>query len=122
MILYEAPHHLKKTLQQLYEELGQRRITLCRELTKKFETVFPTTLEDVQHYYEENEPKGEYVLILEGRSRKCQQEEEQKQWEALSIEEHMKIYEDQGVEKKAAMKRVAADRGVSKRDIYQALL
>ncbi len=122
MILYEAPHHLKKTLQQLYEELGQRRITLCRELTKKFETVFPTTLEDVQHYYEENEPKGEYVLILEGRSRKCQQEEEQKQWEALSIEEHMKIYEDQGVEKKAAMKRVAADRGVSKRDVYQALL
>ena len=122
MILYEAPHHLKKTLEQLYEELGQRRITLCRELTKKFETVFPTTLEDVQHYYEENEPKGEYVLILEGRSRKCQQEEEQKQWEALSIEEHMKIYEDQGVEKKAAMKRVAADRGVSKRDVYQALL
>ena len=122
MILYEAPHHLKKTLQQLYEELGQRRITLCRELTKKFETVFPTTLEDVRHYYEENEPKGEYVLILEGRSRKCQQEEEQKQWEALSIEEHMKIYEDQGMEKKAAMKRVAADRGVSKRDVYQALL
>lgn len=122
IVLYEAPHHLKKTLRQLFEELGQRRITLCRELTKRFETVFATTLEDVQLYYKENEPKGEYVLVLEGQSRKCRQQEEQAEWEILSIEEHMKIYEDQGMEKKAAMKRVASDRGISKRDVYQALL
>ena len=122
IILYEAPHHLKKTLQLLFEELGQRRITLCRELTKRFETVFATTLEDAQLYYKENEPKGEYVLVLEGQSRKCRQQEEQAEWKILSIEEHMKIYEDQGMERKAAMKRVASDRGISKRDVYQALL
>lgn len=122
IILYESPHHLIKTLQQLYEELGQRRITLCRELTKRFETVLATTLEEAQSYYKENEPKGEYVLVLEGRSRKCLQKEKQAEWEALSIKEHMRIYEDEGVEKKAAMKKVAEDRGISKRDVYQALL
>lgn len=122
IILYEAPHHLKKTLQQLYEELGQRRITLCRELTKKFETVYSFTLEEALSYYDENEPKGEYVLVLEGQSRRHLQEKEQAEWSVLSVEEHMKIYEDQGMEKKAAMKRVAADRGISKREVYQALL
>ena len=91
-------------------------------MTKRFETVFATTLEDAQLYYKENEPKGEYVLVLEGQSRKCRQQEEQAEWKILSIEEHMKIYEDQGMERKAAMKRVASDRGISKRDVYQALL
>ena len=70
MILYEAPHHLKRTLSELLETLGERRITLCRELTKKFETIMPTTLEGAADYYEENEPKGEYVLVIEGKSRK----------------------------------------------------
>lgn len=122
MILYEAPHHLKRTLSELLEVLGERRITLCRELTKKFETIMPTTLEGAADYYEENEPKGEYVLVIEGKSRKEIEEEQQKSWESMSIEEHMDFYEKQGVDRKSAMKKVAADRGVGKREIYQALL
>lgn len=122
VILYEAPHHLKRTLSELLETLGERRITLCRELTKKFETVMPTTLEGAVAYYEENEPKGEYVLVIEGKSRKEIEEEQQKSWESMSIEEHMAFYEKQGIDRKSAMKKVAADRGVGKREIYQALL
>ncbi|MDE6204478.1 MAG: 16S rRNA (cytidine(1402)-2'-O)-methyltransferase [Lachnospiraceae bacterium] len=122
IILYEAPHHLKRTLGELYEVLGQRRITLCRELTKRFETVFPTTLEEALAYYEENEPKGEYVLVIEGISRGQIEREEQAQWEKLTIEEHMQIYESQGMGRKEAMKKVADDRGTSKREVYQALL
>lgn len=122
IILYEAPHHLKRTLQELYDTVGQRKITLCRELTKKFETVFPTTLEQALTYYEENEPKGEYVLVLEGKSREEIRQDEQARWEEMSIEEHMAYYEDQGIDRKSAMKMVASDRGVSKREIYQALL
>lgn len=122
MILYEAPHHLKRTLSELLETLGERRITLCRELTKKFETIMPTTLEGAADYYEENEPKGEYVLVIEGKSRKEIEEEQQKSWESMSIEEHMDFYEKQGIDRKSAMKKVAADRGVGKREIYQALL
>lgn len=122
MILYEAPHHLKRTLSELLETLGDRRITLCRELTKKFETIMPTTLEGAADYYEENEPKGEYVLVIEGKSRKEIEEEQQKSWESMSIEEHMDFYEKQGIDRKSAMKKVAADRGVGKREIYQALL
>ena len=121
IILYEAPHHLKRTLRELYDTVGQRRITLCRELTKKFETIFPTTLEEALDYYEENEPKGEYVLVLEGKSRKEVLREEQARWEAMSIEEHMAFYEEQGMDRKTAMKKVAADRGVGKREIYQAI-
>ena len=122
MILYEAPHHLKRTLSELLETLGERRITLCRELTKKFETIMPTTLEGAADYYEENEPKGEYVLVIEGKSRKEIEEEQQKSWESMSIEEHMAFYEKQGIDRKSARKKVAADRGVGKREIYQALL
>lgn len=121
IILYEAPHHLKRTLKELYDVVGQRRITLCRELTKKFETVFPTTLEEAIAYYEENEPKGEYVLVLEGKSRKEILKEEQAMWESMSIEEHMAFYEEQGIDRKTAMKKVAADRGVGKREIYQSV-
>lgn len=122
MVLYEAPHHLKKTLSELYEVLGERRITLCRELTKRFETIFPTTLEEAVRYYEENEPKGEYVLVIEGIDRKLLKREEQKEWEKLTIKEHMRIYEEQGIERKEAMKKVAGDRGISKREVYQELL
>ena len=122
MILYEAPHHLKRTLSELLETLGERRITLCRELTKKFETIMPITLEGAADYYEENDPKGEYVLVIEGKSRKEIEEEQQKSWESMSIEEHMAFYEKQGIDRKSAMKKVAADRGVGKREIYQALL
>lgn len=121
IILYEAPHHLKSTLEELYEVLGQRRLTLCRELTKKFETVFPTTLKEALLYYEDNEPRGEYVLVLEGKSPGDILREEQEEWGAMTIEEHMAFYEEQGIDRKTAMKKVATDRGVGKREIYQAL-
>ena len=77
MILYEAPHHLKGTLKELRDTLGDRKITLCRELTKKFETIFPTTLEEALEYYESNDPRGEYVLVLEGKSHQQKTEEKQ---------------------------------------------
>ena len=122
IILYEAPHHLKGTLAELYETLGERKVTLCRELTKKFETIIPTTLSEAIQFYEENEPKGEYVLVLEGKSLEARKEEKQKEWQQLSIEEHMSFYESQGIDRKEAMKKVAKDRGLSKRDVYQYLL
>lgn len=121
MILYEAPHHLVRTLEELYEALGNRKITLCRELTKKFETVFPTTLEEALTFYEKEEPRGEYVLVLEGRSLAEKRQEEIAGWESMSIEEHMDFYEKQGMDSKTAMKQVAKDRGVGKREIYQYL-
>ncbi len=122
ILLYEAPHHLKKTLATLYETLGQRRITICRELTKKFETIMPTTLSDALVYYESNEPRGEYVLVLEGRSVEEIEAEKQKSFEEMSIEDHVKLYEEQGFDHKEAMKRAAKDRGITKRDVYQYLL
>ena len=122
MIVYEAPHHLKAALNDLYETLGNRRISICRELTKKFEEVTPTTIEEAISFYEKNEPRGEYVLVIEGKSLKEQDEEKRLSWQEMSIEDHMKYYEDMGVPHKDAMKKVAADRGVGKRDIYQALL
>lgn len=122
IIMYEAPHRLVRTLQELLENLGDRKITVCRELTKKHETAFATTLEDAVRYYGENDPKGECVLVIEGRSREELRQEEVAKWEEMSIEEHMEYYLNQGVAKKEAMKLVAKDRGVSKRDIYQHLL
>lgn len=121
MILYEAPHHLVKTLEELYGVLGERRITLCRELTKRFETVLPTTLEKALEYYKTEEPRGEYVLVLEGKSLEEKRREAIAVWEDMSIEEHMAYYENQGIDNKTAMKQVAKDRGVGKRDIYQHL-
>lgn len=122
ILLYEAPHRLVRTLQELLEFLGNRRITICRELTKKYETAFATTIEKAVSYYETNEPKGECVLVIEGRSREELRQEEVSKWEEMSVEDHMEHYLQQGVDKKEAMKLVAKDRGVSKRDIYQQLL
>lgn len=122
IIMYEAPHRLVRTLQELLENLGDRKITVCRELTKKHETAFATTLKEAVQYYEENDPKGECVLVIEGRSREELRQEEVAKWEEMSIEEHMEYYLNQGVAKKEAMKLVAKDRAVSKRDIYQQLL
>jgi 16S rRNA (cytidine1402-2'-O)-methyltransferase len=122
MILYEAPHHLIKTLELLKDRLGNRRITICRELTKRFEEAKSYTLEEALSFYEENEPRGEYVLVLEGRSREELKEADRAKWADMSLEDHMKFYEDQGMDRKAAMKAVATDRGISKRDVYQALL
>lgn len=121
MILYEAPHRLVKTLKLLLEHLGNRKITVCRELTKRHETAFAATLEEAVAHYEANAPKGECVLVLEGKSREQMQEEERKQWEEMTIEDHMEVYLKQGMDKKSAMKAVAKDRGVSKREIYQYL-
>ncbi len=122
LILYEAPHRLIKTLEELLKELGNRRITVCRELTKKHETLFKTDLEKALDWYRENPPKGECVLVLEGRSREEMKAEERSRWGDISVPEHMEFYLKQGMEKKEAMKQVAKDRGVSKRDIYGILL
>ena len=121
-IIYEAPHRLVKTLQELLSELGDRKITVCKELTKKHETGFETTLKAAVPYYEQNEPRGEYVLVLEGCSREQMEQEAQDAWKEMSLQDHMKLYEDQGMNRKDAMKQVAKDRGVGKREIYQALL
>ena len=122
MVLYEAPHRLVRTLKELYEELGERKLTICRELTKKFETVMPTTLEGALAFYETEEPRGEYVLVIEGKSLLQIKQERQEGFLNLSIEEHMKRYEGEGMERKEAMKMVAKDRGISKREIYQYML
>ena len=115
-ILYEAPHRLVRTLEELYETLGERRVTICRELTKKHETAFLTTLSQALSYYKDNDPKGECVIVMEGRSRREMEEEKQREWENMTLEEHMEIYENQGMNRKDAMKAVAKDRGVSKRE------
>lgn len=122
IILYEAPHHLVRTLGELQEALGDRRITLCRELTKRFETVIPTTIKEALILYESEEPRGEYVLVVEGKSLLQKKEEEQAAWQSMTIEEHMTYYEEGGMDEKSAMKQVAKDRGVPKREIYQYLL
>lgn len=122
VIIYEAPHHLIRTLKELFQAMGNRKLTLCRELTKKFETVTPTTIQDALLHYEGEEPRGEYVLVIEGKSRQIKKEEAIQEWQSMSIEEHMAYYEKEGMEQKSAMKRVASDRGVSKREIYQYLL
>lgn len=122
MILYEAPHRLLKTLSLLAERLGaDRRITVCRELTKKHETAFATSIGEAIAYYEANAPKGECVLVIEGKDRAAEAEEKRASWEEMSVEEHVQLYLDQGMDKKEAMKKAAKDRGVSKRDIYNQL-
>ena len=121
MIVYEAPHRLLKTLKLLQETLGNRKISICRELTKRHETVFATTIEDAILHYEANEPKGECVMVIEGKSFEEIRANEQARWEEMTIQEHMAYYEKQGVDHKEAMKKVAKDRGVSKRDVYKEL-
>ena len=122
MVLYEAPHRLVRTLETLLDSLGNRRVSICRELTKKHEAVFASALADSVLYYKEHEPKGECVIVIEGKSRAEIQAGERDKWAQMSIEEHMEFYMGEGMEKKDAMKQVAKDRGVSKREIYQALV
>jgi 16S rRNA (cytidine1402-2'-O)-methyltransferase len=122
VILYEAPHRLRKTLQELLVALGDRTVTIIKELTKKHETVLQTTLIEAANIFDTQEPRGEYVLVLEGKSQEEMEAEKQEQWEAIALTEHMKIYQDQGLDKKEAMKSVAKDRGISKREIYQMLI
>lgn len=122
IIIYEAPHRLVKTLELLYDELGNRRITVCRELTKKYETVFLTTFEEAVGHYNSNEPRGECVIVIEGKSRNEIMQQQQEEWKRLSITEHMEFYLRQGIDRKEAMKRVGKDRGMSKREVYQKLI
>lgn len=122
VILYEAPHRLVKTLKELQDALGDRRITLCRELTKRHETAFATTLSGALDFYENQEPKGECVIVMEGRTIRELEEERQKNWEEMDLQEHMDLYLEQGLSQKDAMKAVARDRGIGKRDVYRMLL
>lgn len=122
IIVYEAPHRLLKTLKELYEALGDRKLTVIKELTKRHETIWQTTLSEAVTVFETQEPKGEYVLTLEGRSLVELEEERKDQWGTVSISEHMRLYVSKGMDKKEAMRAVAKDRGVSRRDIYQQLI
>ena len=121
-IIYEAPHHLKSTLAELYSYIGNRKITLCRELTKLHETIQQMTLESAIEYYNTTAPKGEYVMVIEGISYRQLEEQSIQEWEKITIQEHMDIYLTQGMDKKSAMKQVAADRGIPKREVYNSLL
>lgn len=122
IILYEAPHRLTKTLEELFEALGERDMTLCKELTKRHERAYRMKISEAIAYFKEEAPRGEFVLLIEGKSIAEIEEERQKQWEKLSVLEHMEVYLSKGLTKKEAMKEVAKDRGVSKREIYQQIL
>lgn len=122
IILYEAPHRLTKTLKELLNTFGNRNISVCRELTKKYESVKAGSLEEIIDFYEDAGVKGECVLVIEGASRAQQKLEKQEEWMQLTLEQHMSIYEEKGFSNKESMKMVAKDRGVSKRDIYNGLL
>lgn len=122
IVMYEAPHRLKDTLKELLKHLGNRKISLCREITKKYEENIYTTIEDAIKMYEVNDPRGEYVLVIEGRDREKDEIEKQNNWMNMELTEHMNLYLKQGMDKKSAMKQVAKDRGVSKRDVYNELL
>ncbi|HPD01728.1 MAG TPA: 16S rRNA (cytidine(1402)-2'-O)-methyltransferase [Acetivibrio sp.] len=121
MVLYEAPHKLIYTLKDLYETLGDRRITMARELTKKFEEVARCSLKEAVAKYENESPRGEFVLIIEGISEEKVLEEKKSEWDAMTVEEHYEMYIAKGFEKKEAMRKVAQDRGISRRDVYNKL-
>ena len=122
IIIYEAPHRLKKTIAELYAALGNRRMTAVKELTKLHENVFLTNFEDALNFYEENEPRGEFVLVIEGKKIEELKKEKEASFQEMDINEHMKLYMDKGMDKKEAMKAVAVDRGIPKREVYKMLL
>lgn len=122
IIIYEAPHRLKKTISELYVSLGNRRMTAVKELTKLHENVFVTSFEEALAYYEENEPRGEFVLVIEGKKIEELKKEKEASYKEMDINEHMKLYMDKGMDKKEAMKAVAVDRGIPKREVYKMLL
>lgn len=122
IVIYEAPHHLKSTLSELYETIGDRQITICRELTKLHETVQLFTLSSAIEYYDNTLPKGEYVLIINGCTFSELEIKKQETWQQLSLAKHLDLYLSKGLSKKDAMKKVASDRGISKHDVYNSLL
>ena len=122
IVLYEAPHRLKKTLVEIREYLGNRSISICKELTKIHEEVLRTSIDEAIEYYDNNEPKGEFVLVIQGKSFDEIKKEKAEQWESISIYEHYLRYMDDGLNSKEAMKAVAKDRNISKRDVYSEVL
>lgn len=122
IILYEAPHRLVRTLGELFDVLGEREITLCKELTKKHERVYKMKLSEAISHFEEEAPRGEFVVLIEGKTIQELEEDKKRQWDEISISEHMELYLARGISKKEAMKEVAKDRGMSKRDVYRELL
>lgn len=122
IVIYEAPHRLLKTLALLLETLGDRRMVIVKELTKKHEMSFDKTISEHISFFEGVEPKGEFVLVIEGKNFAEIKKDSEEEWKKLSVAEHVKFYEDQGNDRKTAMKLAAVDRGVSKRDIYNELL
>lgn len=121
VILYEAPHRLCTFFEELYSALGERNAAVIKEITKKYETVKTGTLGELLDFYKANPPKGEYVIVIEGVAETALKEAEISRWENISVEEHVNLYEKQGLSRKDAMKAAAKDRGVSKRDIYSCL-
>lgn len=121
-IFYEAPHRLTKTLTALAQYIPGRKITCCKELTKRYENARQMTIEEALDFYQNQPPKGEFVLVIEGMDQKILDQEKQQAWESMTIEDHMELYIKNGLDKKAAMKAVATDRNISKRDVYQYLL
>ena len=122
LIFYEAPHKLIYTLEDLLANLGDRRISLCRELTKIHEEVLRGRISDMLNYYKDRTPKGEYVLVIEGLDPKVLEDKSKAFWLSLTVEEHMEYYMNQGIDKKEAMKLAAKDRGIPKREIYNMTL
>lgn len=122
VVVYEAPHRLTRTLEELMGALGNRRITICRELTKRYEEAYRTTFSEALDRYGTEEPKGECVIVIEGVSILSLRNEQERAWGELSIEDHMERYESGGIDRKEAMRLVAKDRGISKRDVYQYLM
>ena len=118
MIFYEAPHKLRTTLKDMYAAFGERRICLCREITKIHEEFFRTTLSEAIAHYEENPPRGEFVLVIEGKSRRVIEDEQKSEWENITVHEHVDMYIKKGMDEKEAIKAAAKDRSVPKRDIY----
>lgn len=119
LIFYEAPHRLLDTLEFLEENLGNRKIAICRELTKLHEEIIRLSLEEAIRYYRDNSPRGEYVLVVEGKRESEIEQEERAKWESLSIEEHIKKYIDEGLSKKDALKQVSKDRNLPKSEVYK---
>ena len=119
LVIYEAPHHLSKTLNDLFSALGDRSVTVCKELTKKHEAFMKCTLSEAVRHFEANEPRGEYILVIEGADEQALEAEEKARWDAVSVEDHIRMYLGEGMTKKEAIKQVSLDRGVPKREIYE---
>ncbi len=122
IIFYEAPHKLPYTLKDMYNAWGERRIALARELTKRYEEVIRCNLSEAAERYQDETPKGEFVVVIEGQDQEVLQELERDKYSDISIEEHVERYVKEGLPKKEAVKRAAEDRGLNKRDVYNLVM